>query len=611
MNRIMETFAKTAGAILALILLLALTLTACAPAPAAPAAPTAAPLKDIVSEPLSVTVLHVGDTHSYVMPHDLMLKLNGRDTLVALGGYSPLASAVDAIRQKERNVMLLSAGDVTEGTIWMPKFEGMADFAAMNALNFDAVTLGNHEFASGTQLANTLVNTIKFPVLAANLDLSQEPALAAKVKPYTILDYGGQKIGVIGLITPDTPGIASPGKTVKFLPAEGIARQYISELNGLGINKIVILSHLGYEPDLKLAGAVPGIDIIVGGHSHTFMGGPEFSEMGLNPVTPYPTIVTGPGGDKVLIVHAWESDQMLGQIKLNFDDYGKISSYSGQPFIFSTDKFKLKDDNGWNRVISGTPQYAEIMQAIAKNPGIRIYSSNPGMDSVLQTYADQLSSDLNTVIGTADEDLIRGPDKGPGPIIADAFLWRAKQLDPSAQLALFDTYDVDADIFKGPITENDIQMVVDLRHNLAAVTLKGSLLKMMLEMGLDSHIKVKMPPPCFELSGFKMTIDMGRKSGERITDIQVATPEGGYVPMNMDAEYTLVTTDFLIEKGIAPLVNKINWMGPMADTLIKGFLKYRLLGLGDAEVLTDYIKYQKNIKNPTVQRTTLIQPAPQ
>ena len=291
--------------------------------PAAPAAPARAPLKDIVSEPLSITILHNADTHSYVMPHDLMLKLNGRDTLVALGGYGPMASAVEDIRQKEKNVILLSGGDVTEGTIWMPKFEGMADFAAMNALKFDAVTLGNHEFASGTQLANKMVDTIKFPVLAANLDLSQEPALAAKVKPYTILEYGGQKIGVIGLITPDTPGIASPGKTVKFLPAEGVARQYISELNGLGINKIVILSHLGYEPDLKLAGAVPGIDIIVGGHSHTFMGGPEFSEMGLNPVTPYPTVVTGPAGDKVLIVHAWESNQMLGQIKLDFDDHGR------------------------------------------------------------------------------------------------------------------------------------------------------------------------------------------------------------------------------------------------------------------------------------------------
>jgi len=606
MNRVMKSFYKTTGIAFALILSLALVFTACAPA-APPAAPAAVPLKDIASEPLTITILHVGDTHSYVMPHDLMLKLSGRDTLVSLGGFSLLASAVEDMRQREKNVVLLHSGDVTEGTIWMPKFEGLADFAAMNALKFDAVVLGNHEFASGTQLSKTMVNTLESPVLAANMDLTQEPEMAAGVKPYVILEQGGQKIGVIGLITPDTPGIATPGKTVAFLPAENITRKYISEINGMGINKIVILSHLGYEPDLKLAGSVPGIDIIVGGHSHTFLGGPEFVAMGLKPVTSYPTVVTGPDGDKVLIVHAWESNQLLGQIKLDFDDHGRVGSYSGQPFIYSTDVFKLADANGWSRVASDTPQFTEIMEAVAKNPGIKIYNSNPEMDRVLQPYADQIASDLNAVIGIAEEDLIRGHDIGPGPVIADAFLWSAQKVDPTVNLALFDTYDVDYDIFKGPILANDINMVLDLRHNLAAITLKGSLLKMMLEMGLDSHIKVKMPPPCFELSGFKMTIDMNHKSGERITDILVKNEAGEYVPMNMDADYTLVTTDFLLEKGIAPLVNKISWMGPTGETLIKSFLKYRALNIKDVDALTDYIRYQKTIRNPTELRTTLIQ----
>ena len=604
MNRMMKSIYKTTGVTLALILSAALVFTACAPA--APATPAVEPLKDIVSEPLSITILHVGDTHSYVMPHDVMLKLNGRQTLVSLGGFGLLASAVEDLRQKEKNVVLLHSGDATEGTIWMPKFEGLADFAAINALNFDAIVLGNHEFAIGTQLSKTMLDTLKLPVLAANMDLTQEPAMAAGVKPYVILQEGGQKIGVIGLITPDTPGIARPGNTVRFLAPEDITRKYIAELNGMGINKIVILSHLGYEPDLKLAAAVPGIDIIVGGHSHTFMGGPEFVELGLNPVTPYPTAVTGPDGNKVLIVHAWESNQLLGQVKLDFDDRGRISSYRGQPFIYASNSLKLADANGWNPVVKDSPLYEEIVESVAKNPGIKIYASNPEMDKVLKPYADQVAADINVVVGTAEEDLIRGHDIGPGPVIADAFLWSAQKVDPTVNLALFDTYDVDYDIFKGPILANDINMVLDLRHNLSAITLKGSLLKMMLEMGLDSHIKVKMPPPCFELSGFKMTIDMNRKSGERITGIQVKNEAGQYVPMNMDADYTLVTTDFLLEKGIAPLVNKISWMGPLGETLIRSFLKYRDLNIKDVDALTDYIKYQKTIRNPTELRTTLI-----
>lgn len=603
----MKTFHKAIGAALVLILSLVLAFTACASA-----VPAATPLNDIVSEPLSITILHVGDTHSYVTPHDVILKFNGRDTLVTLGGWSLLASAVEDIRLREKNVMLLHAGDVTEGTIWMPKFEGMADFAAMNALNFDAVTLGNHEFAKGTQLVATMVNTLKFPVLAANLDLSQEPVLDGRVKPYTILEYDGQKIGVIGLITPDTATIASPGKTIKFLSPEETARKYVSELNGQGINKIVVLAHLGYEADLKLARSVPGIDIIVGGHSHTLMGGPEFTQIGLKPETPYPTELTGPTGDKVLIVHAWEYNQLLGQIKLNFDDHGKISSYSGQPFIYSTNDFKLEDNYGWNHLCSCIPQFGEIMEAVARNPGIKVYSSNPEMDRILQPYVDKIAADLNTVVGTADEDLIRGPDKGPGPVVADAFLWSARKVDPAVQLAVYDTYDVRADIFKGPILATDINMVLPLRQNLATVTLKGILLKMMLEIGLDSHIKMQMPPPCFEISGFKMTIDMNRKSGDRITGIQVETAGGGYAPMDMGAEYTMVTTDFLVEKGIAPLVNKVSWMGPLADNMrarIKDLLKYKLLGISDVDAMTDYVRIQKNIKNPSTQRTTLIQPA--
>ncbi len=99
-----------------------------------------------------------------------------------------------------------------------------------------------------------------------------------------------------------------------FLSPEESATRYITELNNFGINKIVILSHLGYEHDVTLAKTVPGIDIIVGGHTATFMGGPEFEQIGLKPEMPYPIEVAGPDGGKVLIVHAWEYNRLLGQI---------------------------------------------------------------------------------------------------------------------------------------------------------------------------------------------------------------------------------------------------------------------------------------------------------
>ncbi|MGA2158161.1 MAG: 5'-nucleotidase C-terminal domain-containing protein [Dehalococcoidia bacterium] len=593
-------------AVTSLTLILILLFTACSPA-----VQVETPLKEITTAPLTVTILHVGDTHSYDIPHDIMLKINGTNTLATVGGWTTLMAAVQDIRYREKNVLLLHSGDIIEGTIWTNKFGGLADCDAMNALQFDAMELGNHEFSKGPDEAANLVNRIQFPVLAANLDVSREPALAGKIKPYTTVQFEGQKIGIIGLITPDTAFINYPGKNIVFLPVEATARKYISELNGQGINKIIVLSHLGYPADVSLAKAVPGIDIIVGGHSHTFMGGPEFQQIGLQPEMPYPTEMTGPSGDKVLIVHAWEYNQLLGQIKLNFDDKGKIESYTASPFIYSTNGFKLEDSTGWNHLCSCMTQYGEIMSVIAKNPEFKIYWNSPEMDKVLQPYVNEAAAEINAVVGTSSDDLIRGPNTGPGPVVADAFLWSAQKIDPSIQMALYDTYDVRADIFKGPVLENDAYMVLPLRQNLVTMTVSGSILKKLLEMGIDSHVKIDMPPPCFEIAGFKMTVDMTRKSGERITSIEVKNADGSFTDLDSNAQYKVVTTDYLADKGITPLINKLSWLGPLADNLkswIMSYVGYKPLGIRDVDSLIDYIQTQKTIGNNVEERTTVIEP---
>jgi len=569
------------------------------------------PLNEIATPPLSITIAHVSDTHTYVTPYNFMLRIAGRDTLDIVGGYGLLMTAVEEIRGKEKNVLLLHAGDILEGTIWTPKSEGLADCDAMNAMRFDAMVPGNHEFSKSPQQAANIINRAKFPVLAANMDVSKEPLLAGKVKPYTIMEFEGQKVGIIGLTTMDTAFLGYPGKNILFLTPEDVARYFIAELNAQGVNKIVILSHLGYEPDLKLAKSVGGIDIIVGGHSGTFMGGKEFEQLGLKPEMPYPTEVTGPAGDKVLIVHSWEYNRLLGVIKLDFDEEGKISSYSGQPFIYSTYQFMLEDDYGWNHLCPCRPEYGEIMQQIANNPGIKFYYYHPEIIKVLQPYLDQISGDIETVVAVADENLYRGSNKGPGPLIADAFLWNARKVNPDVQLSLYDSYNIRSDIYKGNVSMNDIYMLLPLQQNLVTMTLKGSLLKMLMEMAIDSHIKINMPPPCFELSGFKITIDMSRRSGDRVTSGQVKDKDGDYVPMNMDAEYTVVTTDYLADKGIAPIINRVRWMGPFADNvegMLKSYMKLTNLGIKDVDAMADYVRVQKNLKNITEQRTTVIQP---
>jgi 5'-nucleotidase/UDP-sugar diphosphatase len=347
----------------------------------------------------------------------------------------------------------------------------------------------------------------------------------------------------------------------------------------------------------------------VGGHTATFMGGSEFEQIGLKPEMPYPSEIAGPDGNKVLIVQAWESNQLLGQIKVDFDDRGRLISFNGQPFLFATNGFKTEDAWGWSSLCPCRPEYTQIANAVAKVPGFKIYWNSPDMDAVLQPYVNQVSSELNTVVATADQNLTRGLNKGPGPLIADAFLWSAKKVNQDVQFAVFDSYNIRSDILKGNILSNDVDMVLALRQNLATMKVKGSIIKMLLEMGIDSHIKIGDPPPCFDIAGLKMTLDMNRKSGDRITAIQVRQADGSYADMNMDDDYTMVTTDYLADKGIQPLVNKVSWMGPLSEnvkSLIKDYLKYTALNIKDVDAMTDYLRSQKNVKNNAEERTTLI-----
>jgi 5'-nucleotidase / UDP-sugar diphosphatase len=571
---------------------------------------TVSSLKDIGSPPLSITLLHVNDTHSYVIPHDIKLSFNGKDTLTTVGGWSLLMAAVEDIRGREKNVLLLHGGDVLEGTIWTTRFAGMTDIDAMNTLQFDALVPGNHDFSKGPKEAAALYKKAKFPVIAANMDVSQEPALAGTIKPYTLLVADGQKIGVIGLVTTDTEFLDYPGKNIVFSDPATAARKYIAELNKQGINKIIILSHLGYQKDVELAQLVAGIDIIVGGHTHTLMGGPEFEQIGLKPETPYPTELKGPSGDKVLVVQAWENNQMLGQIKLDFDDKGRISSYAGQPFIPAMNSFQLEDPGwGWAHLCSCRPEFGEIMDIMARNPGVKLYWDNADMAATLQPYINEISSELNTVVAVAGEDLYRGQNTGPGPIVADAFLWSARKADPNVQLAIYDSYNVRADIFRGDILLNTIQMVLPLRQTLAVMTVKGSDLKTLLETGVDSHLKAGMQPPYYEIAGFKMTMDMSHKSGDRISGLQVLNADGTYSDMNMDSQYVMTSTDYLADKGVTPLLNSFSWMGPLADNIkpwLKGYFKYSNTGIKDIDGLSDYLRIQKNIKNVTAERTVII-----
>jgi 5'-nucleotidase/UDP-sugar diphosphatase len=237
-------------------------------------------------QPFELTILHTNDLHAHYDSFE-------RSGEPVLGGVARLKAVVDDIRDEADNVLFLDAGDQFQGTLFFTV--GGAEVVAdvMNELEYDAMCVGNHEFDAGPGELATLIDRVDFPVLSANIDASADSDLSGAILPYEIFVFGREPVAVIGLTTEHTAIASSPGPDVQFLDAIAAAQRAVHGLEERGIDVIVALTHLGYERDLELAGSVDGIDVIVGGHSHTLLD-------------PYPTLTASASGEPVLVITAYE-----------------------------------------------------------------------------------------------------------------------------------------------------------------------------------------------------------------------------------------------------------------------------------------------------------------
>ena len=211
-----------------------------------------------------LTILHVNDTHSNIEP-----QRNGE--LEGRGGVVEQAAYIDSVRcvEGKGNVMLLHAGDFSQGTSYFRVFNGDIEVDVINAMQFDALCLGNHEFDNGLEELARRVRNLNAPVLCANYDFSGT-ALEGLIKPYVVVSKAGRKIGIIGLLT-ELSNLVSPDivSRLKFQDPVEVAEKYAGRLKADGCDLVIALTHLGYYYDEKLAGKTSSVDVIVGGHSHT------------------------------------------------------------------------------------------------------------------------------------------------------------------------------------------------------------------------------------------------------------------------------------------------------------------------------------------------------
>ncbi|CAH1800914.1 unnamed protein product [Owenia fusiformis] len=222
---------------------------------------------------LNVTILHTNDIHArmeqfgkYGSPCKPEELANNQ----CYGGVARRFTKIKEIRQMEENVLLLDAGDQFLGTVWFHAFDGLANAQFMNMMAYDAMSLGNHEFDIDIDGLVDFLDNTTFPVLACNVDDSEEPRMQGKFKKSTVIEVQGQKIGIIGYLISSMPELSIKLGKLKFLEEVPSIQAEVTRLEAEGINKFIAVGHSGWEKDLEIAEKVTGIDIVVGGHTNTF-----------------------------------------------------------------------------------------------------------------------------------------------------------------------------------------------------------------------------------------------------------------------------------------------------------------------------------------------------
>ena len=537
-----------------------------------------------------LTLAHLNDTHSHLESVPVDLSLGGVKTTVQMGGMARIKTTLDQLRAENPSLLLLHGGDAVQGTLYFTLFNGTVEYDFLNRLGVDALTFGNHEFDRGLKPIPGWIGQSRFPWLSANIDFSAEPSLAPLVSPYLVTMVNGERVAIIGVTTETTPQTTlDVGKAV-FRDALASVRQQVAVLSATGINKIVLLSHLGYTQDLALAAQVAGVDIIVGGHSHTLLGeGPALATLGLTPEGGAPTVVLAPDGARVLVTQAWQWGQVVGRLQVWFNPAGQLLSWRSRPVLPVGDSFTRSGV----MVLPGTAPYQELVQTLTQSGLARIVAEDPGLSAQLAPYTEQVAAFRSVAVATAVEALPRGLNSGPGPLAADSMLAAV----PHAQVAILNQGGVRKDLAVGTISVGDVLEVMPFANSLVLVDLTGAELKTALEEGIDfllTKYPQQVPPLMPYVGGVLFSVQPAAVKGLRVASLAIKDPGGAYQPVFPAATYRVVVNAFVAGGGDGFTAIR-NAQGFRSDT-----------GIIDSDALRDHLKALGTVRNPTEPRITLL-----
>lgn len=574
------------------LLLVSLAMTGCSEenSPVAPD-PTPTPVPTPIPSSLSLSIVHVNDTHSHLDSETMKLNFDGITTYTEVGGYGRIKSKIDVLQASKTHSLTLNAGDIFQGTLYYSLFKGEADAAMMNTIQWDGYTLGNHEFDDGDANLATFLSqlTTVDNILAANIEVPTSNPLTGLWKPYFIKEFKGEKVGVIGIdIVGKTKNSSNPSDEVIFHDEIETMQKYIDELKTKGVNKVVMLSHVGLGYDKEFVSKLSGVDVVIGGDSHSLMG--DFSAVGLTShENNYPLEVTDKDGSKVCIAQAWEYAHIVGALDVNFDENGVVTSCEGTPILMLGDTFKQKDSEG-NKVEVDEGVKASILATINSHTNLEVVEEDAAVLSTLQSFKDKVDEKKNISIGSASQRLghnrIPGDNKDGGgalplgsdiaPIVAKSFY----DLSNLADACIQNAGGVRVAIEEGEITMGDAYTLLPFANTLFEIEMTGAEVKQVLEDAVEEAIyggedKVKSTGAFPYAYALRYDVETNTTKNSRVMNLEIKDrTTGTWSMMNHNKMYTIVTNSYIAsgKDGYATFKTVQDERGKGVDT----FLDYAL-----------------------------------
>ncbi|QTK82274.1 5'-nucleotidase C-terminal domain-containing protein [Agrobacterium tumefaciens] len=464
-----------------------------------------------------LNILHINDFHSRIESinkFDSTCSAEEEGKNECFGGAARLLTAInqtrDALKGEGKNVLLLNAGDNFQGSLFYTTYKGTVEAEMLNAMKFDAMTVGNHEFDDSEDGLAGFLDKVQFPVVTANVVATAASKIGDRVKPSLVLDVGGQKIGIVGAVANDTAELATPGPNITI--AEDVAKisEEVQKLKQEGVNKIIALTHVGYPRDLEFIAKIPDVDVVVGGHSHTLLSNTDQKAEG-----PYPTLVDNPGGYKVPVVQAGQYSKYLGDLKVVFDDNGVVKESKGDPILVDS---SFKPDEATLKRIDELKAPIEALKA-----------------KVVGTSEGPIEGDRK---------ICRVKECSMGNLVADATLARVK--DQGVTIAFANSGGLRSSIDGGDVSMGEVLTVLPFQNTVATFQLKGEDIRAALENGvsqIDDGAGRFM-----QVSGMKYSFDRSKPAGSRIVSVDVKEGDA-FVPLDPAKTYIVAANNYVRTGG--------------------------------------------------------------